>query len=350
MSVRSASKSTLIRSNFSKILLAGILTGGLSTGVIFAAENVFDSISQEVHTVFDHCQNSVVKIEAVDEHGNLSGTGFFIDPNGTIYTTYTTGGESHDIVVSHGDAKYPAKRLLADSRSGIAILKIEAETPFLPVAKPGELKVSSPVVTIGYPMDLPLTPSFGLVAGFDLKYLGSFFSTTHIRANVPVQRGEGGAPLLNTKGEVVGILISSLDSGSGCFALPIEAAEKVRKEYIRYGDTRPGWIGINIVQAAGEKSGSSVIVNNLLDETPAAKCGLKKGDYVLQVGDTKITAPEDVLNASFFLTAGEEVPITVLRGGEKITVKVQPMMHPAIPRDVATSPQIPNGIPLRMER
>ena len=199
-------------------------------------------------------------------------------------------------------------------------------------------------------MDLPLTPSFGLVAGFDLKYLGRFFSTTHIRANVPVQRGQGGAPLLNTRGEVVGILISSLDNGSGCFALPIEAAEKVRREYVRYGDIHPGWIGINIVQTPKENSGTSVIVNDLLEETPAAKCGLKKGDYLLQVGDTKISAPEDVMNASFYLTAGEEVPITVLRDGSKVTVTVQPMMHPAVPRDVATSPLSHGAIPLKMER
>ena len=120
-------------------------------------------------------------------------------------------------------------------------MKIDAETPFLPFAKPRELTVASPVIAIGFPMDLPLTPAFGTVGGFDLKYLGRLFATTHIRANVPVQRGEGGAPLLNAKGEVVGILISQLDAGNAAFVLPIEAAEKVRKDFIRFHAVRPGW-------------------------------------------------------------------------------------------------------------
>src|SRR5438128_1484768 len=92
------------------------------------SENVFDSIAREVREVFERSRDAVVKIEAVDEHGPLSGTGFFIDPNGTLYTSYTIGGESREIVVSHGNVKCPATRLLGDPRSGIAILKVEAQT------------------------------------------------------------------------------------------------------------------------------------------------------------------------------------------------------------------------------
>ncbi len=94
------------------------------------------------------------------------------------------------------------------------MLKIDVVTPALPIGKSEELEVATPVVSIGYPLDLPKTPSFGMVAGFDRKYLGRYFSTTHMRLNLPTQRGEAGAPLLNMKGEVVGIVVSSLENNS----------------------------------------------------------------------------------------------------------------------------------------
>ncbi len=303
----------------------------LGAPVLFAEENAAPSaaeaIAAEVRAIFHRCQKAVVKIQAVDAHGELSGTGFFIDPNGTLYTSYTIGGESRGIVVCDGDRKFPAHRIAADARSGVAILKVDAETPFLMPGKSRDLLVASPVVTIGYPMDLPLTPSFGTVGGFELKYLGRYFATTHIRANVPVQRGEGGAPLLNMQGEVVGILISSLDSGSASFVLPIEAAEKVRKDYLRFGAVRPGWIGVNVGTSAGPSS-SQAQVEDVLDGGPADEAGLQKGDLLLQIGDKKITTLEDVLDASFFATAGDAIAVKVNRDGEMLDLTLQPRDRP----------------------
>jgi len=82
------------------------------------------AVTSEIQKVFERSKEAVVKIQAVDEHGPLSGTGFFIDPNGTLYTSYTVGGESRDIVVLQGDKKFNATRVIADPRSGIAILKV----------------------------------------------------------------------------------------------------------------------------------------------------------------------------------------------------------------------------------
>src|SRR5581483_525923 len=213
------------------------------------AQGNSDALTQQVRAVFERAQSAVVKIEAEDDHGKLSGTGFFVDPTGTLYTCYSVGGESHDIIISHGNMKYPATRLAADPRSGIAILKVEARTPFLPAGKSKELGVASMIMTIGYPMDMPITPNFGCVGGWNIKFLDRYFATAHIRANVPVQRGEGGAPLLNMNGEAVGVLICSLENGSGAFALPIEAAEKVRSDFMRFGEVRPGWLGIKFAEA-----------------------------------------------------------------------------------------------------
>lgn len=313
------------------------------TAAAHAADNP-DALADKVRSIFEHCRGAVVKIQAVDEHGTLYGTGFFIDPSGTLYTSYTIGGDTRDITVLFGGEKVPARRLLGDSRSGIAILKIEKQTPFLALGKSSGMGVSSPVMTVGYPMELPLTPAIGLVAGFDVKYLGRFFSTAHIRASLPVERGEGGAPLLNMRGEAVGVLISSIEDGNGCFVLPIEAAQKVHKDFLRFGEVRPGWVGMTV--AAGEKEG--VQVQDVAADAPAAKSGVKKGDVLVQVGNTKIKSPEDVLNASFYLTADDEVSVTVLRAGETLTLKIEPVTHPSLERDTAQvlAPQPPGGAAL----
>src|SRR5471030_3023394 len=95
-----------------------------------------DPLSSAMQAVFERDSSAVVKIEAQDDSGPLSGTGFFVDPNGTIFTNYSVGGESRDIVISYGPDRYPATRVAADPRRGMAIIKVEAQkTPFLPVGK-----------------------------------------------------------------------------------------------------------------------------------------------------------------------------------------------------------------------
>src|SRR4029077_4441551 len=222
---------------------------------------------------------------------------------------------------------YPAHQLLADVRSGIAILKVDLATPALPIGKSDELEIATPVVAIGYPLDLAETPSFGMIGGFDRKCLGGYFSTTHLRVNLPPQRGEGGAPLLNLKGEVGGILLYSLENNSSCYALPIDAAEKIRSDLARFGEARHGWIGARVKEAANAVGGSRAETSDIVGDTPAAESGMKPGDIVLQIGRTKVPAPEDILDASFFLSAGDVVPITVMRANEKLSFEVRADFH-----------------------
>ena len=292
---------------------------------------VADSLSEDVRTVFSRCRDAVVKIEAVDRDGMLRGTGFFIDPNGTLLTSFSVGGESRDIFIVQGERKLPAHRLTGDPRSGVAVLqldKIETPTPFLSFGKSADLAVATAVLSIAYPMDLPVTPNFGMVAGFNSKYQDRYFALMHIRANVPVHRGEGGAPLLNMRGEAVGVVISGLEGGVSCFALPIEAAAKVHRDYVRFGGTHPGRLGVVLREAVKAVQGSTVVVLRLEENSPASLAGIQKGDVVLKIGLNTIHAPEDVQNASFYLTAGEFVPVTVFRPGEgegrAITIPVEP--------------------------
>jgi len=309
------------------------------------------TLSREVKDVFERCAKAVVKIEATDQHGELSGTGFFVDPTGTLYTAYSVGGESDNINVEFKGKKYPARQLMADLRSGIALLKVDLASPALPIGNSAQLEIATPVVAIGYPLDLAETPSFGMISGFDRKCFGGYFATKHLRVNLPPQRGEGGAPVLNVKGEVVAILLYTFENNS-CYALPIEAAEKIRNDFVRFGEARHGWIGANVTEAAAPVEGSRAVTKDIMNDTPAAESGMKAGDVVLQIGRTEVHEPEDILDASFFLTAGDVVPITVVRDNEKITFNVRAELHPASqprPPLLAAPPLSNRGIPLNLQ-
>src|ERR1700745_118461 len=321
-------------------------------GLLFAQDQSATSISHQVRDIFDRAAKAVVKIYGIDEHSPICGTGFFVDPTGTLAAAYTGGGEAGNFTVEFNGKKYPARQLVADIRSGTAILKVDETTPALPIGKSEELEVATPVISIGYPLDLPKTQKFGMIAGFDRKCLGRYFSTIHLRVNAPTQRGEAGAPLLNMKGEVVGIVVSGLESNSACYAVPIEAAEKIRSDFVRFGEARHGWIGVNNVSPASQQvDGSRAMVTQVADDAPAARSGLKEGDVLLQVGKKKISDPEDVFDASFYITAGDTVPITVIRGKQKMTFQVQATMHPASRTGVllASPGTIPGALPMSLE-
>lgn len=289
---------------------------------------LFEKVGEEVRSIFERSRDAVVKISARDRHGEVSGTGFFIDGYGTVMTAYSVAGQGTNLTVQAGDRVYPATRLVADPRSGIAMLRVDASTSFLRPGRVEELDVASPVVSIGYPLDLDITPAFGLIAGFDLKYLGRFLSTTHIRANVPVQRGQAGAPLLNMQGQVVGILVSGIDGGSACYALPIHAAEKIRRDYLLHGDARHGWVGVTVAEVEEGKENHRAVITELVEGAPAANSGLEPGDLVLRVGENSVESPEDVINASYFLSAGDRVSIVVWRDGRELVFDVETISHP----------------------
>ena len=335
-----------------RALVAFALVFGLGAGFLFAQEQSAAAISHQVRELFERAAKAVVKIHGVDEHSEICGTGFFVDPTGTLYTAYTVGGEAGNFTVEFNGKKYPARQLVADIRSGTAILKVDETTPGLPIGKSEELELATPVISIGYPLDLPKTPNFGMIAGFDRKCLGRYFSTIHLRVNAPTQRGEAGAPLLNMKGEVVGIVVSGLENNSACYAVPVEAAEKIRSDFVRFGEARHGWIGVNNVTPASQQvEGSRAMVTQVGEDGPAARSGLKEGDVLLQVGKKKIADPEDVFDASFYITAGDTVPITVMRGNQKMTFHVQAAMHPANKTGVllASPGTIPGVLPMSLD-
>src|SRR3982750_4902707 len=119
LSIFSAARHSLFRSGRRAGLVS--LLALVSLPALRAQEDTAGAISREVKAIFERCGNAVVKIHAVDEHSELSGTGFFVDPTGTIFTSYSVGGEADNFTIQFAGKKYHASQLMADLRSGVAL-------------------------------------------------------------------------------------------------------------------------------------------------------------------------------------------------------------------------------------
>ncbi len=297
-----------------------------------ACAGVIDSISGEVQQVFEKAAPAIVKVRSTGGYRPLAGTGFFIDSEGTLLTSYEVVRDSPDVWIEYKAQKLQAKILGRDQRSGVALLKVdEHNTPYLPFGNSDAVKMASGVIGIAYPYNLPLTPSFGWVKGFDVRYLNRFFATTHIRASVDVSPGEIGGPLLNDKGEVVAMLVLAIQDGKECYGLPIKAAGRIVGDIKTYGYAKHGWVGVGVVegQSSGAEPAQAVLVDSLYDNTPASTSGIKKGDQVLSIGKHTVSDPRDILDAAFYSRIGESVPVKVLRNGKERLFAIKVVERPS---------------------
>jgi S1-C subfamily serine protease len=223
-----------------------------------------------------------------------------------------------------------AKILGNDPRSGLAMLRVPfGASPSLPLARTNGLQTGDGVVALGYPLNLPVASSQGPVSGFEASYLTRYdghvslkssvaaverFATTHIHANIAISPGEVGGPLLNSQGEVVGLVATSPDDGRSIYALPVEAMAKIMADFNQYGRAKHGWVGVNVVEAPDtEHDGRTVRVVQVVSGTPASESGIRSGDTVMRIDAREIYRPADVLDASFFSQVGSTMNVVVRR-------------------------------------
>jgi len=185
-------------------------------------------------------------------------------------------------------------------------------------------------VVLATPGDRPRAHSWVPVQGLCFRYETRFFPSGHLRANVQISPGQVGGPLLDTKGDVIGLMVASIDNGKTIYALPIEAAQKVIAEIREHGTARHGWVGVG-VRPFKNKHGreKGVAITQLFEGTPAAMSGLQSGDVVLNIDGRPVLNPGDIADASFFSKVGGQLQVRVLREGQEMDFSFVVMERPA---------------------
>ncbi len=340
-------------SKFSGVVLATTIILGLTPGTassqsieLNSSPTIFDQVGKEVHQIFEKTKDSVVKVKSfiidpvTDPKGTtLEATGFFIDDQGTLLTTYSVLRGAESTWIEIGDKKHDAKIIGSDPRSRVAMLKVNYKSKPLSLGNSENLQIGRSVLSIGFPFNLPSSPNFGFIGGFDTQYQDNFFVTTHIRANVPISPGQAGSPLLTSDGKVIGMLVAGMEDGKACYALPSNAIKKVKSDMQKYnGEVKHAWVGVSVIKAEPTADNRTVVIRNLNPGTPAEQSGLQNGDLVLKIDEFDIREPKDVLDASFYAKVGEPITVTVLRNGKKMETTLTLTTRPATSQAVEKLP------------
>jgi serine protease Do len=298
-----------------------------------AADDVFQSIGEEVNSLFEKSKAAVVQVQSGDSNITLAGTGFFIDGKGTLLTSSTVIGDNTSVRVNVNGVQMAARIVGNDPRSGVAELQVAYDgSPCLTLGHSTDLKTGFPVIGIGYPFNLPVAPSEGIVSGFDVRYLNQFFATTHIHATVPISPGQVGGPLLNARGEVIGLVGPSPDDGRSIYALPVEAIEKIMDDFSQYGRAVHGWVGVDVMETPDTRhDGRTVRVVQAVPGTPASRSGIMPGDTVMRIDSREVYRPADVLDASFFSHVGGTMNVVVRRDEALLNFNFAVIERPAGP-------------------
>jgi len=270
-----------------------------------------------------------------------SGTGFIVDKNGYIITNkHVVSNEEgnpvdHIKVKVHGDdTEYRAKLIGFDRETDIAVLKIDAHHPLLPVtlANSEGVQVGDWAVAIGSPFGLQETVTAGIVSAMNRANIGDGQFQRFIQTDAAINPGNSGGPLLNIRGEVIGVntMIATRSGGyEGIgFALPINMAVRDYNDIIREGHVTRGSIGVtwqqNIkpetLKAMGFDHG--VIVSDVKKDGPADKAGLKADDIILAVNDKPLKDGDDLMNRVADMPVGTPCLLTVDRDGKRKDFKL----------------------------
>jgi len=326
---------------------------------VLSAQTALEQVEKEVQKLFETAKPSVVQIKAIRENAIpplAIGTGFFVDNQGLILTSSQVVSDSNpnDIQVLWGHKKFDAKCVGFDPRSNLALVKIEAkETPPLKLGDSNSVRIGSMVIGVGYPLNAPISPEVGNVSSIDLGQTIRFFATSHICSTVRVMEGQAGSPLLNTKGEVVGMIVAAEANGSHSYAIPTAAIKKVQPDLVKYHQPQYGFVGIGIREETADAKGNpllqpKVLVEQVYAGTSAAKSGLQKGDQIVEINGQPIRQAADVMNATFYLRVSDKLSIKVRKAaGEERIYEIQIGPRPVSPATtVPASKSLGEGIPI----
>ena len=274
---------------------------------------------------------------APDREGPMQrsgGSGFIISADGLILTNAHVVDDAEELNVKLSDKReFKAKVIGVDEVTDVALIKIEgSKLPVLKVGDSAALKVGEWVIAIGSPFGFDNTVSAGVVSA-KMRSLPNGGYVPFIQTDVAINPGNSGGPLLNLKGEVVGIN-SQIYSQSGgymglSFAIPMDVAMEVQTQLAQGGKVQRGRLGVSVqsldqdlARSFGMATPQGALVSQVQDDMPATKAGIKAGDVILKVdGDTI----EDSASLSRLIAGkkpGETVAISLLRDGKSLQVPV----------------------------
>ena len=261
------------------------------------------------------------------------GSGFIIDKDGYIVTNNHVIADADEIKVKLNSGKeYDAKIIGRDPSTDIALIKIKADSNYsiVNLGDSDELKVGEWVVAIGNPFGLEHTVTAGIVSAKG-RVIGSGPYDDFIQTDASINPGNSGGPLINMKGNVVGINTAIIASGQGIgFAVPVNLAKGVIKQLKEEGEVTRGWLGVGIqdindemAEYYGVKGKKGVLVSEVFPGDPADKAGIQTKDIIFEVNGQKIETSRELTRIIAGFHVGEVVKITVFRDGKEKTFKVK---------------------------
>lgn len=284
-----------------------------------------------------------------------AGSGFVIDVKGYILTNFHVVQGAQSIEVVLGDqSHYSAKFIGADQRNDVALVKIEPKgkpLAALPLGDSAALQVGQKVLAIGNPFGFQSTLTTGVVSaiGRTVQTSQTTFIDEAIQTDAAINRGNSGGPLINSHGEVIGInsaiyTPTGTTAGIG-FAIPINTAKRIAHDLITDGRVHQAFLGVETIpinesfaEALGLPAQEGLLVQTATRGGPAAEAGIRGGDRVAQAGmrrfaiggdvitaidGQKVASPLDVNLVLNKKRPGDEVAVTLFRGGKKMEVKVK---------------------------
>jgi serine protease Do len=262
------------------------------------------------------------------------GSGFIIDKDGYIITNNHVVEGADEIKVKLADGReFKAKVVGRDSKTDLALIKISSLFKDLPVLLLGDsdkIRVGDWVLAIGNPFGLEHTVTQGIISATG-RAIGAGPYDNFLQTDAPINPGNSGGPLINLKGEVIGINSAIVATGQGIgFAIPSNMAKTVISQLKEKGKVTRGWIGVSIqsvtpeiAQSFGLKEPTGVLIADVVLGSPADMAGIKRGDIIVTFDGKEIKNMSDLPINVAGTPVGKNIDISIIRNGKKININLK---------------------------
>jgi serine protease Do len=264
------------------------------------------------------------------------GSGFVIDASGHIVTNnhVIDGADLIEVTFPNGDT-YEADLVGRDPATDIAVLKIETDNPvpFVSFGDSNAAEVGEWVIAIGNPLGYSNSVTAGIISARNRDISAGNYDD-FIQTDVAINQGNSGGPLFNMDGEVIGVntaIISPTGYSIGLsFSVPSDLAEAVADQLIDFGETRRGYFGLrtqkvspDIARAYGLDDAVGALVRSTVEEGPAERAGLQRGDLILRIGDREVADSRTLFRIVAEAPIGEDVEVEYIRKKRTRTATVR---------------------------